>query len=153
MFYSLFKHQFIFFFISASVALVKNHESSDKKAFEADFYTRLWFTYRDSFQPLPVVTTPPISSLESAEGNLLNTSADLRPLLRELGESYFETVSTPKIPLSIRTSDCGWGCMIRSVQMLAAQVLLIHFLGRDWIYDPTTWSVEQIVPFITEVAL
>ncbi|KAK6026163.1 peptidase family C54 [Ostertagia ostertagi] len=32
------------------------------------------------------------------------------------------------------TSDCGWGCMIRTTQMAIAQAIIVNRMGRGWRY-------------------
>ena len=36
----------------------------------------------------------------------------------------------PPIKPTILTSDAGWGCMLRTAQMLFAEALAVHFFGR-----------------------
>uniref|UniRef100_A0A5K3FI79 Cysteine protease n=1 Tax=Mesocestoides corti TaxID=53468 RepID=A0A5K3FI79_MESCO len=116
----------------------------DLEAFLADFQSRLWFTYRDSFPPLPVPHYDSGSDSASSAFDppvaYFRSTAVLRRHLRDsnvpptLGSS-----PAKKIPLSVRTSDCGWGCTMRSAQMLLAQTLITHFLGRDWTYAANKW--------------
>nr|XP_055162447.1 cysteine protease ATG4C isoform X2 [Nyctereutes procyonoides] len=48
----------------------------------------------------------------------------------------------PQIEGSAFTTDCGWGCTLRTGQMLLAQGLILHFLGRAWTW-PDALNVEN----------
>ena len=56
------------------------------------------------------------------------------PFLEDLGSVMWLTYRSGFVPMEPYgiTSDSGWGCMLRASQMLMAQALQRHFLGRDW---------------------
>ncbi|KAH3672431.1 hypothetical protein WICMUC_004267 [Wickerhamomyces mucosus] len=78
-----------------------------------DVYTRLWFTYRTKFPPIPRDKDGP--SPLTIQNLIRGQNIDLN------NENF--------------TTDCGWGCMIRTAQTLLANALLNLEFGRDFKFD------------------
>lgn len=64
---------------------------------------------------------------EPMEIKLRKFQQDFSSLLWFTYRQSFSQISDSKL-----TSDGGWGCMLRSAQMMVAQGLTVHFLTREW---------------------
>jgi len=63
---------------------------------------------------------------------------------KEYEESLFWWTYRHDFPeINCITSDAGWGCMLRSAQMMLSQALRMHFKSRHWKPDPSTSKARE----------
>lgn len=58
----------------------------------------------------------------------------------------------PEIKPNGITSDAGWGCMLRSAQMLLAQAMKMHYCGREW-KAPKSTVKQRGDPFVQDLSM
>jgi hypothetical protein len=73
-----------------------------------------------------------LASSDSATLHVSDNNTSLDAFLEDVRSRIWMTYryNFPPVKFTPFTTDSGWGCMIRSGQMLLAQALILHFLGR-----------------------
>lgn len=102
--------------------------------FYADYTSRIWLTYRNSFPP---IRDSSLSSLEPPVSCSLSASIPSSSAPNEMAP--LPSPSKPRWPWQgekVWTSDAGWGCMLRTGQSLLANALIHLHLSRDWRRPP-----------------
>ena len=56
----------------------------------------------------------------------------------------------PRIAPYSFTTDAGWGCMLRSAQMMLGQALRMHYHSREW-RPPQSLAKRRLDPFVRRV--
>lgn len=82
---------------------------------------------------------------------MLGNTYDLtNPGDRELFRRSFSTLlwltyrrGFPPLPGCSLSTDSGWGCMLRTGQMLLAQGLLLHLMPPDWSWTPSLHTAKD----------
>ena len=98
----------------------------------------------------------PLNSLQASNNNDNEYCyVDEHGKQQQMFEKFEDDISTrlwftyrknfPLINGTNYSSDAGWGCMLRSVQMLIGQGFLLHFFGRSWsLYAENLVSSEKL---------
>jgi cysteine protease ATG4 len=104
-------------------------------AFMRDFRSRVWCTYRKGMAPvLPgpaAAAAVPISQGDAGAASMMS------------GSTMFSQ------PAGALTSDVGWGCTLRSGQMLLAEALSRHVLGRGWVRSAQAAIDKRMVQLLS----
>eukprot|EP01119_Soliformovum_irregulare_P005679 TRINITY_DN17415_c0_g1_i1.p1 TRINITY_DN17415_c0_g1~~TRINITY_DN17415_c0_g1_i1.p1 ORF type:complete len:423 (-),score=60.11 TRINITY_DN17415_c0_g1_i1:53-1321(-) len=71
---------------------------------------------------------------ESMANNTHQTPEHIQNFLSDFGSLFWFCYRKdfPVLSPTHLTTDLGWGCMLRTGQMMAAQVMVRHTLGREW---------------------